>query len=161
MIIYKITNIETQDFYIGKTTKNITTRFSAHKSVSKRGSKSHLHRAIRKYGFENFQISILEQNISDENLLNEREIFHIQKLQPRYNMTSGGEGTSGLKRTKEHYEKVSKALKGRPLSEETKRKISESKKGKTSNRKGVKLSQETINKMIQSRKKSHIKKVNG
>lgn len=37
------------------------------------------------------------------------------------------------------------------MSEETKLKISQGKKGKTSNRKGVKLSKETINKMIISR----------
>jgi len=45
------------------------------------------------------------------------------------NMTDGGEGTRGLIFTKLHRSRMSKALKGKPLTEETKRKISETLKG--------------------------------
>jgi len=45
------------------------------------------------------------------------------------NRTNGGEGLSGLIKTKEHLEKITNQLKGRPLSEEHRRKISEGMKG--------------------------------
>ena len=37
-----------------------------------------LHAAIRKYGLENFEFIILEDNISDFNTLKEREIYWIK-----------------------------------------------------------------------------------
>ncbi len=86
-----------------------------------------------------------------------------------YNMTDGGEGSSGRihsEETKkklseahtgktlseEHKRKLSEVLKGKTLSEETKRKISEAHKGKISNRKGVILSEETRKKISEASK---------
>jgi len=92
MIIYQITNITTNDFYIGKTTNNLKTRFYHHKYNSqKRNSQTYLHRAIRKYGVEQFTISKIDEATTLEEL-NEKEISWIQKLSPKYNMTIGGEG---------------------------------------------------------------------
>ena len=92
MIIYQITNLITNDFYIGKTTNDIETRFYHHKYNSqKRSSQSYLHRAIRKYGIEHFSIFKLDEakNLQE---LNEKEISWIKKLSPNYNMTKGGDG---------------------------------------------------------------------
>ena len=92
MIIYQITNKLTNDFYIGKTTNDIETRFYQHKYNSqKRNSQTYLHRAIRKYGIETFSISKLDEANNLEEL-NEKEISWIKKLSPNYNMTKGGEG---------------------------------------------------------------------
>jgi hypothetical protein len=45
---------------------------------------------MRKYGTENFTFKILEEvNQHDSNL---REMFWIEKLYPKYNMTKGGDG---------------------------------------------------------------------
>lgn len=52
--------------------------------------------------------------------------------------------------------KLSEANKGKTHTEETKLKISESKKGKVSNRKGVKLSDETKLKMSLAKKNKQI-----
>jgi group I intron endonuclease len=57
----------------------------------------------------------------------------------------------GKKMSPESIEKTRQKNIGKKRSEETKRKISEAQKGRVSNRKGVKLSQETINKMLKTR----------
>lgn len=88
MIIYQITNTINSNSYVGKTTKSVHIRFREH--YYKRKNSTHLHRAINKYGIENFTISVLEE--TTPNLLNEKERFWINKLQPHYNMTPGGEG---------------------------------------------------------------------
>jgi len=87
--IYKITNIITEDTYIGKTKKPIEVRFQKHVYNSKNG-KTHLYKAFRKYGVNNFIIETLEE-VSIENI-DERERFYINNLSPTYNMTKGGDG---------------------------------------------------------------------
>ena len=50
-----------KDFYIGATTRTINNRFAEHKYQSlKRNSNSALHKAMRKFGVENFDIEVLE-----------------------------------------------------------------------------------------------------
>lgn len=87
-IIYKITNKVNQKIYIGKTTKSAEERFQKHIYNSK-GGKTHLYRAMRKYGVENFIIEEIEQ--CDSNI-DDRECYWISKLNPHYNMTKGGDG---------------------------------------------------------------------
>lgn len=87
--IYKITNIITHDFYIGKTIKSPEERFQKHIYNSKHVD-THLYRAIRKYGSDNFIVETLE-TISDESL-DLREKYFISELKPSYNMTKGGDG---------------------------------------------------------------------
>lgn len=140
MVIYKITNIVTQDFYIGKTTKTAQERFNRHLYLSGYGSNCHIHASIRKYGKENFSLSIIEDGIDCEDQLNEREIYHISINQPRYNSTTGGEGTRGLKRSEETRKRMSDSAKGRKISTEQRQKISATLKGR-------KLKPETVEKM--------------
>ena len=47
--------------------------------------------AIKQYGKDNFTIEVIEV-VNDQTLLNEREQFYIQSLNPEYNMTIGGDG---------------------------------------------------------------------
>ena len=86
-MIYCITNIITNDTYIGYTSKTKEERLKKHVYNSKQG-KTYLNKAMRKYGVENFRIEVLQE---DGNL-NEDESFWIKKLDPKYNMTAGGEG---------------------------------------------------------------------
>lgn len=95
MFIYKITNKITNDFYIGKTTKDISKRFWQHKNNALKNKNSHLYNAIRKYGVDNFQIEIIT-TCQDSQSLNESEIYWIKKLNPKYNMTKGGDGGDTL-----------------------------------------------------------------
>ena len=82
-MIYKITNKLNGQSYVGKTTKSIEERFERHIYNSK-VQQTHLARAIRKYGKENFVVEEIENSF--------REEHWIDKLKPEYNMTAGGDG---------------------------------------------------------------------
>jgi group I intron endonuclease len=68
MIIYKIVNKVNGDFYIGKTTKPKEERLQKHFYNSSYNSQTHLHRAIRKYGYSSFIIEEVETQIPKEKL---------------------------------------------------------------------------------------------
>ena len=80
------------------------------------------------------------------------EMRYIQLYDPKFNFTIGGDGgatNTGKKFSKEHCLKISNALKGNVLSEETKRKISENNARHTL---GKHLSEETKRKISESEK---------
>ena len=112
-IIYKITNKINNKSYIGQTRNTLNKRLSAHKSESKTKDCMPLYRAIRKYGWENFEYSILEDEIILSEL-NEREICYIKHYDTYrngYNATTGGDVP--LEQSKESRYRQSEALKGR------------------------------------------------
>lgn len=57
--IYKITCLLTGKLYIGQTLRTIEKRWKRHIRDSKKGSDHKFHRAIRKYGEENFLVEEL------------------------------------------------------------------------------------------------------
>lgn len=91
MYIYRIRNTKNGHTYIGKTIWTINARFSRHKTCARRGGKTHLYRAMRLYGYENFVAELVEQCESEAEL-NIREAWHIEAENPEYNMTEGGDG---------------------------------------------------------------------
>jgi len=95
MIIYKAENKINGKVYIGKTGSDLAHRRWSHLHSAKKGSKLVFHQAIRKYGEENFEFSVVE-NCFPECDLSERERFHISQndcIVPNgYNMTVGGDG---------------------------------------------------------------------
>lgn len=148
--------------YVGKTANGIDVRRYEHEYRAKKGSKLPFHRALCKYGFENFEWIVIFES-EDESELNELEIISIKSMKTKapngYNLTDGGEGMVGLKRTDEHRAKLSKALKGRisankgkKFSEDHRRKLSEAHKGKPTVWKGKKHSKESRKKMSVSAK---------
>ena len=130
MLIYLIKNTVTNDFYIGKTSKTVCKRLAEHTKLAKSKSQTYFHRAIRKYGIENFTVEILEKDILDNYMLNEREVFWIQQLRPKYNMTIGGDGVVGYKPTDTHKKNISLSKSGIKNSKEHNQNISLAKKGK-------------------------------
>ena len=80
-IIYCFTNKINQKKYIGQTI-NPEQRYNAHKSnyknIKNKEYNSLLHRAFRKYGFNNFTYEVLVKNIDDINILNKLEIYYIK-----------------------------------------------------------------------------------
>jgi group I intron endonuclease len=134
MLIYKIVNNLTDDFYIGKTIKTKEERLQRHFYNSSYGSETHLHRAIRKYGENHFTIEEVECLLS-EDTLNEREKYWIKKLNPSYNMTAGGDGgythlsPNYIRAMKEHHKNrpretyASYGMLGKKMPEEAKKKI--------------------------------------
>ena len=107
--IYKITNNINGKVYIGQTIQDLKTRFKRH--CTKQGGTGKednmaIKRAILKYGKSNFSIEVLEE-IEDNSLLNEREIFwikHFNSFENGYNLTAGGSSGRRLKKIdKQHY----------------------------------------------------------
>lgn len=163
--IYLITNNLNGKIYVGKhSTDNLNDGYM--------GSGKLIKLAYNKYGIENFTKKILAFADTEEEL-NDLEIFYIKDLDAKnngYNLTDGGEGTLGLPSpnkgkilSEEHKRKLSESHKGikypnrkiseehkgkkrGPMSEETKRKIRESLKGKS-------LSEETKRKISEAHKK--------
>lgn len=89
-MVYCATNIVNDKCYIGVTRYKLSVRRSAHYSRAKTGGQSVINRAIRKYGRDSFAWSILCECETYEEALNQ-EVFCIKRLNPEYNMTSGGE----------------------------------------------------------------------
>jgi group I intron endonuclease len=61
MFIYKITNKINGKVYIGKTVRTVEQRWAQHLADAHRRSSPLLHNAIRKYGSDAFNISILHE----------------------------------------------------------------------------------------------------
>jgi group I intron endonuclease len=90
MYIYLLRNMVNGKIYVGKTVNTPEKRFRQHIDASKQ-KKTYLHRSISKHGEEHFVVEVLEV-VHDKNLLDSKEIYWISKLEPEYNMTTGGEG---------------------------------------------------------------------
>ena len=138
--IYKYTNQINGKAYIGKTYRDAETRRKEH--LSGRGNQP-LAGAFKKYGKANFTYEILHDGIIPEIL----DSFEIQAIAEHntvvpngYNLTHGGEGGAPSEETKR---KMSATKKGKTFSEEHRRKISEAQIGKS-------VSEETRRKMSEN-----------
>ena len=113
--IYKITNKVNGKSYIGQSV-NIERRWTNHTSVSKNeNNKKYMYplsQAFRKYGMNNFSFEILE--ICEENDLTTRETYYYNKYNPEYCLTAPDENFFQNEETRR---KISNSLKGRVPSE--------------------------------------------
>ena len=95
MKVYKLRNLINNKLYVGKTEKTLEIRLDRHLKKSKYKENRPLYNAFRKYGFENFVITLIEECSSKEQL-KQRESFWIKELNSLvpngYNLTEGGEG---------------------------------------------------------------------
>lgn len=169
--IYLITNIINQKKYVG-VTNNFLKRMREHRGCY--NSRHCLYRAIKKYGWKNFLCEIIFQTKDSLYAYKEAESLFIKEYNCNhsefgYNLTAGGEGTSGYIVSEETRKKQSIAKKGRKLSEEHKIKIgnvhrgvifSDERRTKISNKlKGNKnflgksFTQETIDKLSEQKAK--------
>ena len=90
--------------------------------------------AILKYGWDGFLHIELMWNLTEIEAKKNEIIFinayKSNKAESGYNLTSGGEGVSGYKPTKETLKRLSESHKGIKLSDEAKEKLSKFNKGK-------------------------------
>ena len=109
--IYLITNLITKDKYVGQSI-NLSKRFRKYFTLSYLKNRNSLviSRALLKYGYANFSISVLEYCNKDK--LNEKEQYYIDTLNPVYNTLKIAGSSSGYKHTQESKDKRSKILKG-------------------------------------------------
>lgn len=98
--IYLYTNLVNDKKYVGQT-NNFQRRINEHKSNAFNPKSVNyddtIHKAIRKHGYDNFKIELLEviDNVEDYELVNEREVFWIKEknsltTQWGYNVLEGG-----------------------------------------------------------------------
>lgn len=134
--------------YVGITNKSIQKRFVEHVGAANRGSKQVFHRAIRKHGKSAFKGTILRESTDRENIMKAEAEFIIELgsmcEQNGYNMTTGGEYPNISEELKKQLS-VS-AYNRKPVTNETKKKLSNSLKG-NKNRVGYKASETTLIKM--------------
>lgn len=90
--IYKIINLINNKIYIGCSV-NPELRFRKHKESAISGGNCLIHRAMRKYGIENFIFEIID-TIPLRDMYNKEKywISYYNSMSEGYNMTSGGEG---------------------------------------------------------------------
>lgn len=97
--IYKITNLETEECYIGQSVdvkKRIYDHLKAACGVDT-PKDNLLYQAMKKYGIENFSIELLQECTSQE--LNQKEKYFIELYQSQiygYNKTSGNKTRVGI-----------------------------------------------------------------
>lgn len=107
--IYKYTNLLNNKVYVGQTIQSLEDRDKKHLQQLK--DNTYFHRALKKYGRNNFSLELIEDNIPYEKL-NDKEKYYIDLFDAfyttgkGYNLTEGGQWASGtqkltLKQSKE------------------------------------------------------------
>ena len=133
--------------YVGVTTRSVEERWSQHSKVAAAGSGFAVHRAIRKYGADSFEVRTLAQVEGSEMFeLEKRAIQALGTKAPLgYNLTNGGDGVPGITRVLSNEAalgrkrgprsaavraKISASRKGQSLSPQTRAKIAEAHSGR-------------------------------
>ena len=163
--VYKITNLINQKYYIGKhKTDNLNDGYM--------GSGKLLIQSIKKYGIQNFSKEILFVFETEEEM-NSKEREMVVVSENTYNLCEGGNGGfdyinknnipkfKGKKHTDETKQKIRESRIGVTSylpNEETKLKISESKKGKSTSLKGRVKSDEHKKKISEAIKRKYQEK---
>jgi group I intron endonuclease len=129
--VYLIQNLINGKVYVGQT-KNFSNRKAGHLYSAKKGDLRPLYCSIRKYGHENFEFRILEE--CDDHECDDREIYWIShydsfNIDRGYNLTRGGEGSTGCVVSIETRQKMSDKHRGKPKSLEHRQAISRARLG--------------------------------
>lgn len=121
-ICYRVLNINTGKAYIGITKHSLLHRWRVHCDRARLKSRTLLHRSIAKHGKEAFILQVLHEGISkddigsvEQQMINEYNTHFATGY--GYNMTLGGEGTHGRIVTEEMRRKMSESKIGRKRSE--------------------------------------------
>ena len=97
-LIYQFINKINNKVYIGQTTQTLEQRVNKH--LQQLNDNTYFHHALKKYGINNFNIKIIEQNIPLSEL-DKREIYWIKYYNSYYtsnkgyNLTKGGQWGTG------------------------------------------------------------------
>ena len=111
--IYKITNLITQDSYIGSAV-NLNSRKRTHfanMNLSKHPNK-HLQASCNKYSIDNFQFDVLAK--CPKEYLLKLEQFFIDILKPTFNKRKEVNSNLGMVLTEEHKQKISESNTNNP-----------------------------------------------
>lgn len=161
MYIYKITNCVNGKCYIGQTrSKRVNDRIGKHRLELNKGihANKHLQRSWNKHSENNFTFNIIETCDSVETL-NGAEIFwikHFNSMNPDKGFNKESGGNRYKETSEETRQKKLKALIGRAVSDETRKRISQAHSGENSYWFGKRRSEETKAKMSASHRKRDI-----
>ena len=133
-IVYSHENVYNGKKYIGITSVKPERRWRNGDGY-KRSVK--FYNSIKKYGWDSFKHEILYENLTEKEAKNiEQKLIRKNKKQNlSYNITDGGEGNKGWIVSENTKKKISESHKGKKLSEEQKQKIKLSSKDLWKNRK--------------------------
>jgi group I intron endonuclease len=142
--VYRIVNLVTGGSYVGSS-RNLRRRFARHLTDLRRGRHhaDYLQRSWNKHGEAAFRFEILELVISDPILLAVREQHHLDKCGKSYNGLRNAYSSLDQPLSFEHKAKISAALRGKPFSEERKKRIAAANRA----RRGIRHSAETKERM--------------
>ena len=129
-VIYVRPNLINGKKYVGQAT-DLKIRQNNWKCLTQKYAGEAINNARAKYGIDNFGFEILRECEDEE--LDYWEKYYIKKLNTKvpygYNMTDGGDGKNGCPVSEETKRKISEGHKGLVRSQETRKKMSEKKKG--------------------------------
>lgn len=165
--LYRITDTLNNKIYIGKS-NNPSRRWTHHKNQAKKEKPiQYIHRAIAKYGVENFIFEVIATCKTQEDA-EETEIQLIVQYNSRdkhfgYNVSPGGDGIKaglpphmypmyGKKQSEHQKQRMSEVHAGKIMSEESRAKMAASAKTRAPNRKGEKHSEESKRKMSDTKR---------
>lgn len=113
--------------YIGITSQNPVARWASGNGYK---GNTYFTRTINKYGWENFNHEILFSGLSEDEAKKLEivliELFESNRRDKGFNITRGGESASGLKISDRQREAISKANKGKVVSQKTREKLRKS-----------------------------------
>ncbi len=100
--------------YVGFTSRGADLRWRAHVSDARKGSQFAFHRAIRKYGAENFTHEVLEAMTTEAGAKHAERLWirELDSYASGYNATFGGDGVLGSVRSSEQRARLSAAKRG-------------------------------------------------
>lgn len=120
-LVYLVTNLNTEKWYVGKTQFEESIRWRRHLDVSRSGASYAISRSIRKHGPEAFHRQVIADGLTWDEASNLERIWIIllqsYKSKFGYNLTMGGDG---VRHNEETRKKVSEALTGRTFTDESK-----------------------------------------
>jgi group I intron endonuclease len=161
--IYIIENRIDGKVYVGKA-NDVKRRWEKHRAAAREGSDGLLYRAMRKHGVENFQIRVIDEADDESYVLNTLEPMWISRLRDEgaelYNLTNGGDGIPGLVHSEETKRKMSESQRGKKISDEQKLKLREVNLGKTHSKETRrKLSEASSGKSKPPRSEEHCRRL--
>lgn len=133
--VYLITNMINDKKYVGVTCRRYQERYKEHLSAASSGSNLLLHNAMRKYGVENFKVSLVAADVPEDRICAAEQ--HYVKVYNTfyqtghgYNMTEGGGGMCGYHHTQATRLKLSQSHKGHKFTLERNKKIKDAMTGR-------------------------------
>jgi group I intron endonuclease len=126
--VYLITNTCNSKLYVG-ISNSPKHRWAVHKSDARLGHGHCLHRAMRKHGIGEFEMSVIEEGLTETEAIHKEirliGLYNTRDARFGYNVLKGGRI---LPRTKEHQDKISNGSRGKKRSEEFRAIMSEATK---------------------------------